>query len=93
MINNTKVKFAKRFRKNYQKSPQKVQKCFDKRLEIFIRGEHSPILNDHSLTGKFMGYKSININGDWRALYSTQIVDNKTIVIFEALGPHSQLYG
>ncbi|GAI64559.1 unnamed protein product, partial [marine sediment metagenome] len=34
-------------------------------------------------------YRSINITGDWRALYSKP---DKDIIIFEALGIHSQLY-
>jgi addiction module RelE/StbE family toxin len=61
-------------------------------LEIFIQDEFNPILNNHSLKGKFAGYQSININGDWRALYSIQTINTKIIIIFEVLGTHSQLY-
>lgn len=48
---------------------------------------------EDALTGKLAPYRSINITGDWRALYSEDVDDegNKTF-IFEALGAHSQLY-
>jgi addiction module RelE/StbE family toxin len=92
VINNTNIKFTNNFRKHYQKSPSKIKKYFDNRLEIFIKDEYSPILNNHHLIGKFKGYRSININGDWRALYSIETISNKTTFIFEALGTHSQLY-
>ncbi len=92
MINNTSIKFTNKFRKYYQKSPLKIQKCFNNRLEVFIEDKFNPILNNHPLKGDFLNYRSININGDWRALYSIKIIDNKTIIIFETLGTHSQLY-
>jgi len=39
------------------------------------------------------GYRSINITGDWRALYTIK-GDGKggEIAVFEILGTHSQLY-
>lgn len=92
MINNTNINFTKSFRKYYQKSPRKIQKYFNERLEIFIQNEFDPILNNHSLKGNFAGYRSINITGDWRALYSIQIINTKTQIVFEAIGTHSQLY-
>jgi mRNA-degrading endonuclease YafQ of YafQ-DinJ toxin-antitoxin module len=38
------------------------------------------------------GYRSINVTGDWRALYSEQQQNGKEIIVFEMLGTHSQLY-
>ncbi|MBI2330404.1 type II toxin-antitoxin system mRNA interferase toxin, RelE/StbE family [Candidatus Daviesbacteria bacterium] len=58
------------------------------RLELFIINQFHPQLNNHSLTGKYKGNRSINITGDWRAIYS----EEKDSVIFELLGTHSQLY-
>lgn len=86
MIN---VIFSTKFRKQYRKSEQVIQDSFNKRLEIFIKNQTDVRLNNHSLVGNFRGCRSININGDWRAIFS--IVDEGTIV-FELMGTHSQLY-
>ena len=83
------ISFSKTFEKQYKKAPYKTQQVFDKRFKIFIKNPFKPILKNHSLKGKFKGYRSINITGDWRAIYSQP---KKKIVIFEVLGTHSQLY-
>ncbi|EKD44023.1 MAG: hypothetical protein ACD_72C00027G0003 [uncultured bacterium] len=66
-----------------------MQKCVDERLAIFIDNPKDSILKDHGLIGDYLGYRSININGDWRAIY---LETDKDEVIFEMLGTHSQLY-
>lgn len=38
--------------------------------------QYSPLLNNHSLTGKWRGYRSINITGDWRAIF-VEVGENK----------------
>lgn len=83
------VDFSKRFRKQYHKLPQKTQKQFDGRVELFIRDPADPKLNVHSLKGKYTGYWSINVTGDVRALY---VMHGSTVVIFAFIGSHSQLY-
>lgn len=82
------INFAKTFRKQYDKADHKIKSTFDARLELFVINPFHPQLNNHVLTGKFNGYRSINITGDWRAIYS----ENRGIVIFKLLGTHSQLY-
>lgn len=83
------IQFTKSFKKQYKKAPNKVQKEFDKRMQLFLHTPLHPLLNNHPLRGKLVGLRSINITGDWRALYSQ--LKRKTI-IFEAIGTHSQLY-
>jgi len=46
-------------------------------------------LRNHALTGEWLGYRSISFGGDWRAHYISQGDD---LVIFVAVGTHSQLY-
>lgn len=84
------VKFNQQFDKQYHKAPVKIQKAFSKRLNIFIREQFHPLLNNHALKGKYEGGRSININGDWRAVY--QSVNQGTTAYFIALGTHGQLY-
>ena len=87
------IKFAKKFKKQYEKASIKIKDAFDKRFELFKGNPYKPILNHHQLIGKYSGKRSINITGDWRAIYSEQIdVKGDKIIIFETLGTHSKLY-
>lgn len=95
------VRFSKNFTKCYDKANSKTRTAFDKRLKIFLQNPFHPTLNNHSLTGNFAGYRSINITGDWRAIYSVRnklvysefnLKNQEKQIIFELLGTHSQLY-
>jgi len=46
-------------------------------------------LRDHQLKGKYKQYRSINITGDYRALYLLRGDE----AIFDVVDTHSQLYG
>ncbi|MFA6526141.1 MAG: type II toxin-antitoxin system mRNA interferase toxin, RelE/StbE family [Candidatus Buchananbacteria bacterium] len=83
------VRFTRHFKKNYKKSPIAIQKSFDARLEIFLSDPNNYVLHNHSLRGNLAGSFTINVTNDWRAVYT---LDNG-IIVFIALGTHSQLYG
>ena len=61
---------------------------FKERRDIFLEDEFNPVLNNHSLRGKYQGYRSINITGDIRVIYKKE----REIVIFVTIGNHSELY-
>lgn len=82
------IDYSKTFDKQLKKAPLSIKISFRQRLELFITNPFHPQLNNHSLTGKYKSYRSINITGDWRAIYS----ENSDVIIFELLGTHSQLY-
>ena len=89
-----KVKFSSKFTKKYNKVPAKIRKNFETKLELFLAGKFHPLLNNHKLTGKYLGKRSINITGDWRAIYSEHETDAwETAIVFDLLKTHSQLYG
>ena len=46
-------------------------------------------LRNHPLKDKFAGVRSIDVTGDWRALYRKM----RERIIFVELGTHDQLYG
>ena len=94
MIRNLeRIDYSKEFLKQLKKAPYEIKIAFTKRLKLFIDNPFSSQLNNHLLTGKYSGYRSININGDWRAVYSVSIdKQGNQIIIFELLGTHSQLY-
>ena len=83
------IKYSRKFKKQYTKAPQKIKQAFKNRRNFFLKNPHNPVLNNHKLGGKLKGRRSINVSGDWRALYSEP---TQGVVIFEALGTHSQLY-
>lgn len=83
------VNYSKSFIKQFKKSPQKIKSQLIKRLELFSKNPSYLSLHNHSLSGEYLGYRSINVSGDWRAIY-VQMSENA--VLFIALGTHSQLY-
>jgi len=82
------IRFSRKFVKQYNKSNLAIQVVFKRRIRLFMLNPHDPNLRNHTLKGKFKGHRSINITGDWRALYKEEY--NK--IVFVALGTHSQLY-
>lgn len=84
------LKYLPKFKKQYQRLPAAIQKQFDDRLRLFLLDPTDPRLRNHPLKGSFAGYWSINVNGDFRAIYRREADE---IVIFALIGSHSQLYG
>jgi addiction module RelE/StbE family toxin len=58
-------------------------------LKLFISNPSAPELNNHALHGEYLGYRSVNITGDWRAVYEVQ-EDNAIKFLF--IDTHSNLY-
>lgn len=83
------IDFTKGFIKQFKKLRPVQKDRFYQRLETFKQNPHDRRLRDHALKGKFEGYRSIDIEGDLRALY---YIEGDRIVIFAFIGSHSQLY-
>ncbi len=83
------IDFTKGFIKQFKKLRPVQKERFYERMELFKQNPHDRRLRDHALKGKFTGYRSIDIEGDLRALY---YIDGDRIVIFTFIGSHSQLY-
>lgn len=84
------IKFSGKFNKKYRKTPAYIQRAFKKRLQLFIADPYMSLLNNHSLSGIWNGYRSINITGDWRALFRE--FNDGNLIYFEIMGTHSELY-
>ena len=92
-MQNMLINFSKKFKKQQNKADNKIKQALNKRIKLFLQDQFAPQLNNHALTGELKGYRSINITGDFRALYSESVdKDENQIIIFEMLGTHSQLY-
>ena len=83
------VLFSRRFDKDYKKALPAAQTAFQERLKLFVYNPFNPSLNNHALKGVYLGKRSINITGDWRALYE----EKEGAAYFVTFGTHSQLYG
>lgn len=83
------AKFSKKFIKQYHIAPDFIQRSFDERLSVFLFDKFDQRLNNHRLSGKLNNLRSINISGDWRAIF---VELGNGDVIFKAIGTHSQLY-
>ena len=94
-----KIKLHRDFEKQYRKLKEREKKKFKQRRDLFLQDEFNPILNNHSLKGKYQGYRSINITGDLRAIYKRSLQGqgpyrrDRQTVIFVAIHIHSNLYG
>lgn len=84
------IDFTKTFWRQYHRLPKKMQQQFDGRVRLFLVDPIEPRLRVHPLKGKYLGYWSMNVSGDIRALYRLQ---GDGLVIFALIGTHSELYG
>lgn len=83
------ILYHKEFLRSFRKLPLKIKAKFKERLTLFVEDEFDPTLNNHSLKGKYEGYRSINVTGDIRAVFKR----NKNEAIFVYIDSHSNLYG
>ena len=79
------IYFHTRFEKNFKKLDQAVKNKFMERLEVFAANPFAPQLRNHVLKGPYEGYRSINVTGDFRAVYSAP--DNVIFAILSAWIP------
>ncbi len=76
------------FLKNIKKLDLSIRSKFVERKLLFETNPLNPLLKNHSLSGEYGGCRSINITGDYRALYFT----DGDACIFIRIGTHSELY-
>lgn len=88
-----KLIFSKKYVKNYQSLDKKIQQKADNTLVLFVENPLNPLLNNHSLKGKFSDYRSINVTGDYRIRIHP--LQEKTYEIVEIIDiwTHSKFYG
>ena len=80
----------KSFIKKFKKLRPAIRQKFKERKEIFLDNPRSPLLHNHSLGGNRLGQWSINITGDYRALYEFA---GQGSIIFTDIDTHANLYG
>ncbi len=84
-----KIAYSKEFVRQAEKLPPKLKLQLLERIVLFRSNPLHPKLRNHALKGKYSAYRSVNITGDYRALY----LQKDDEAIFDKIGTHSQLYG
>ncbi|MEK9165382.1 MAG: type II toxin-antitoxin system mRNA interferase toxin, RelE/StbE family [Patescibacteria group bacterium] len=82
------IRYDGKFVKMYAKTPTKIKQAFKNRQTVFLKDQYHHSLNNHELSGKYKDCRSINITGDWRAIFK----EKDGVIYFRLLGRHSQLY-
>lgn len=71
----------------------RIRKSVKERILLFSKDPDNPQLNNHTLKREYQGYRSIDITGDWRALYQEKREGEEVVAYFALLGTHEELYG
>ena len=82
--------YSSAFTKEYGRLDKGLKLKLAERLKFFEADEFDPILNSHKLKHDFAGYRSINVTGDWRLIYSKIEVG---VTKLYRIGTHHQLFG
>jgi len=82
------ISYSRNFIKQAKKLHPKVQIKLYECIQTFNTNPLHPELRNHPLKGKYSAYRSIDITGDYRALY----LQRKDEIIFDKIGTHSELY-
>ena len=83
------VSCHKNFDKKYARLRPNIKQKFKQRRNLFIADPFHPLLNNHALRGRYQGVYSINVSGDWRAIY---IIVGPDTALFIDIDTHSNLY-
>ncbi len=83
-----KVAYSKHFIKQSKKLDPTLRNRLVQRIRLFSINPLDSQLRNHQLKGKYKQYRSIDITGDYRALY---LLRNDE-AIFDIIGTHPQLY-
>lgn len=86
------IRYGTRFRRQYQKADKKIKAAFSQTLEVFIEDPNHATLRNHALKEKFAGYRSIDITGDYRAVFKEIKAGKQRMITFYMIGTHKDLY-
>jgi addiction module RelE/StbE family toxin len=87
-----KIEYHKNFTKQFAKLQRKEQERVLNILKLFEKEPFAEQLKNHRLKGNLSQFRSIGMGGDLRLHYYEK-EPNHIVVIFVAIGSHSQLYG
>ena len=84
-----KIGYAKSFDKAYARHPKGVQEKFKERRNLFLENQFHPLLENHDLNHPYEGHRSINVTGNYRAIFKMITAD---FAYFIKIDTHPNLY-
>ena len=64
-----KIKFQRRFEKQYKKLPDHLKQKTKKVVQRFVEDPFASSLKNHALTGRMQGLRSISVTGNLRIIF------------------------
>lgn len=86
------IKYTELFNSQFKKAPLTIKIAFKEARELFLENQDHPSLRNHALRDEYVGYRSIDVTDDWRALFKIRKSKLNTTITFHILGTHAQLY-
>lgn len=90
---NPLVKYSGLFNKQRKALPLEIKIAFMEARELFLANPNDQSFRDHGLKKKLAGYRSIDVTGDYRAIYKKRLEGEKEVIYFYMIGTHEELYG
>jgi len=91
--NNMIIVFDHHFKKQLRKLKKGEQTRFYDQLRLLVVDPVHPSLEVHELKGARKNYSSMNVGGDFRAIFLEKNERNENVLFFVDIGRHHQLYG
>lgn len=88
-----KVRYSPGFFRQYKKANIRIRGSVDEKIKVFLKDPDDPQLDNHQLKDEYLGYRSIDVTADWRAIYEEIDEGEEVVAYFEVLGTHEELYG
>ena len=83
------ILFHRSFTKQLKKLTRQTQEAFDERSVLFLENKFHSLLDNHPLYGEYEGKRSINVTGNYRAIFE----EKGEVAFFLKIGTHHELYG
>lgn len=87
------VKYSPRFLALLKKADVIIRKSLKEKIVMFIQNPNGLELNNHALRDEYLGYRSIDVTANWRAIFEEIQEGEDTATYFIGLGTHEELYG
>lgn len=87
-----KVQLSPYFHRKIKKENIRIQKSFKEAILLFAKDPFHPQLNNHYLHNEWEGFRSINVTGDYRAIYEEINENDIKFAYFVNIDTHRELY-
>lgn len=87
------VRYTPEFINGVKNLNVRVRKSFKEKIDIFKLRPYDPQLVNHQLKREYLGYRSINITSNYRAIYKEIDEGREKVAYFVTIGTHKELYG